>query len=301
MTSTIPDTRGNMTSNHTIPQPPNYASIISVITINILLSILGTLGNILVLLVIFLNVRRTSVSNLLLGNLGAIDLLSTAYLVPGAVYKIFGVQLDFYHVPENFLVVQRSIVQFVVAASVSSLFFIALDRYLAISCPFKYNSILTKRRVIVCIVLSWITAAFVSFIFMYLRFFFIQSIYCTLLILTTIALYIHIFVIALKKERQIAAFRLPNTQRGINYLRERKSAKTTAIILGVFLTAWVPSVVFYATVTPKDPSYVAYQGWMNTIYFFNASLNPFIYCVRSSNFRKRAKQLVKSSMIHFRL
>lgn len=290
-----------MTSNQTIPQPSNYASVISVITINILLSILGTLGNVVVLLVIFLNFRRATVSNLLLGNLGAIDLLSTAYLVPGAVYKIFGVQLDFYRVPESFLVVQGSIVQFVVAASVSSLFFIALDRYLAISFPFKYKSVLTKRRVIVCIPLSWITAAFVSFTFTYFKFFFIQSIYCTLSILITITLYIHIFVIALKKERQIAAFRLPNVQRRINYLRERKSAKTMAIILGVFLTAWVPSVVFYATVTSKDPSYLTYQGWMNTIYFFNASLNPFIYCIRSSNFRKRAKQLVKSWMIHFSL
>ena len=97
-----------MTSNQTIPQHSNYASVISVITINILLSILGTLGNVVVLLVIFLNFRRATVSNLLLGNLGAIDLLSTAYLVPGAVYKIFGVQLDFCRVPESFLEIGRA-------------------------------------------------------------------------------------------------------------------------------------------------------------------------------------------------
>lgn len=301
MMPTIPD-RGNITSHPTTMAPVvNLPSVISATTINILLSIFGTLGNLLVLLVIFLNVRLASVSNLLLGNLAAIDLLCTAYLVPGAVYKMFCVGMGFCHVPETFQVLQRAIVQFVVAAAVSSLFAIAVDRYIAISFPFKYATIVTKRRTMVYIFLSWILAAFVSFVFEYVKFFYIQSVYCILLILVTISLYIHIFVFALKKARQIAALQVSNIKRGTNFLRERKSAKTMVIILGVFIVAWVPAVVFYAVVKPADPRFPLIQNWMNTIYFANASLNPFIYCVRSRNFRKRAKKLVKSSMIRFNL
>ena len=301
MALTIPEPRGNMTSHQPMTPTVNFVSVISAITVNILLSILGTLGNLLVLVVIFFNIRLASVSNLLLGNLGAIDLVCTAYLVPGAVYKIFGVQIGLCYVPETFLTVQRSIVQFVVAASVSNLFFIAVDRYLAISFPFKYASMLTKRRAISCIILSWIVAALISFTFQYFKFFYVQSIYCTLLILLTIALYIYIFVFAIRKERQIAALQVANIKRGTNFLHERKSTKTMVIILGVFLAAWVPALVFYSTVSTADPRYVMYQGWINTIYFVNASLNPFIYCVRSSNFRKKAKQLMKVAMIRFSL
>ena len=63
----------------------DLASAISAATINVLLSILGTIGNLPVLMVIFLNIRRASASNILLANLAAIDLLRMFYVVPGAI------------------------------------------------------------------------------------------------------------------------------------------------------------------------------------------------------------------------
>lgn len=280
----------------------NLASAISGATINILLIILGTLGNLLVLMVIFINIRLASVSNLLLANLGLIDLLCTAYLVPGATYKLFCIGMGMEcHVPNTFLLVQGGIVQFVVAAAVFSLFAIAMDRYIAVSFPFKYSSLVTKRRVVFSVLLSWIAAGLIAFTFKYLKWFYIQSAYCILLILVTTFLYIHIFLFALKKERQIAALQVSNIRRVSNFLHERKSTKTMAIILGVFIAAWVPAVVFYAVVQKHDPIYPHLQNWINTIYFVNAALNPFVYCVRSRNFRKRVKLLAKSSMIRFNL
>ena len=304
-TPAIPQ-QGNITTN--LPMTAamttlniNLASVISGATINIILIVLGTLGNLLVLMVIFINIRLASVSNLLLANLGLIDLLCTAYLVPGATYKLFCIGMGLCHVPNTFLLVQGGIVQFVVAAAVFSLFAIAVDRYIAISFPFKYSSLVTKRRVVFSVLLSWIVAALIAFTFKYLKLFYIQSAYCILLILVTTFLYIHIFLFALKKERQIAALQVSNIRRVSNFLHERKSTKTMAIILGVFIAAWVPAVVFYAVVQRDDPIYPHLQNWINTIYFVNAALNPFVYCVRSRNFRKRVKLLAKSSMIRFNL
>lgn len=285
---------------HPSPLPPNLASSISAVIIDVLLVILGTLGNLLVLLVILLNIRLATASNLLLANLALIDFICMFLLVPGGIYKYL-CRMGFCHVPQTFVLAHRALAQFIVAAAVSSLFAIAVDRTLSIKFSFKYTSIMTKRRAIVFISLTWILGAVISFIFMVLKFIYVQPAYCSVLIMVTIFLYIHIFLIALKKERQIANLQITNVQRNTNFLHERKSTKTMAIILGVFCAAWIPAVVFYAVVSPNDPRYFNIQNWINTIYYLNASLNPFVYCVRSVNFRKRIKKLMKSSMVRFGL
>lgn len=288
---------GNITTHPSLS--PNLASGISVIVINFLLSLLGTLGNLLVLLVISVNIRLATPSNLLLANLASVDFICMAFVAPGSIYKQFCRKLGFCHLSEMTVLAFRGLGQFVVAAAVSSLFAIAVDRFLAISFPFKYTSMMTKRRTVYCICLTWLAGAVITFVFMGLNFVYIQSAYCILLILVTISLYIHIFLFALKKERQIAALQITNAKRTTNFLHERKSTKTMAVILGVFAASWVPAVVFYAVVSPEDPRFPDIQSWINAIYYLNATLNPFIYCVRSVNFRKRVKQLVKSTMIRF--
>lgn len=290
---------GNLTLNPSLP--PNLASSISALTIDVILSIFGTLGNLLVLLVILINVRHATVSNLLLANLAAIDFICMAFVTPGAIYKYLSIRLRYCYVSETFVLAHRALAQFIVSAAVSSLFAIAVDRVLAISFPFKYTTILTKRRAVYFICLTWIAGALISTIFMALNFVYIQSAYCTILILVTICLYIHIFLFALKKERQIAALQITNVKGTTNFLHERKSTKTMAIILGVFAAAWIPAVVFYPVVSKEDPRFLDIQNWINTIYYLNATLNPFIYCVRSVNFRKSVKKLLKSFMIRFSL
>ena len=280
---------------------PNLASCISIIVINSLLSIFGTLGNLLVLLVISVNLRLTTPSNLLLANLALVDFICMAFVAPASIYRQLCRKLGFCHLSETTVLAFRGLGQFVVAAAVSSLFVIAVDRFLAISFPFKYTSMMTKRRTVYCSCLTWLAGGLITFVFMGLNFVYIQSAYCTLLILVTTSLYIHIFLSALKKERQIAVLRIPNAKRTTNFLHERKSTKTMAIILGVFAASWVPAVVFYAVVSPEDPRFPDIQSWINAIYFLNATLNPFIYSIRSVNFRRRVKRLVKSSMIRFSL
>lgn len=292
---------GNTTLHPMLSNQHNVASSISTITVDVLLSILGTLGNLLVLMVILFNIRLATASNLLLANLAFIDFICMAFVTPGGLYKNLCNRFGFCHANETFVLVHRGLAQFVVSAAVASLFAIAVDRFVAISFPFKYTSLMTKRRTVYCICLTWISGVLISSIFMGLNFVYIQSAFCTLLILVTISMYIHIFLFALKKERQIAALQITNVKGSTNFLHERKSTKTMAIILGVFAAAWIPAVVFYIVVKPADPRYLDIQGWINTMYFLNASLNPFIYCVRSVNFRKRLKLLVKTSMIRFSL
>ena len=48
---------------------------------------------------------------------------------------------------------------------------------------------------------------------------------------------------------------------------ERKSTKKMAFVLGVYLTCWVPSAVFYSVLRPADFLFRRIQPWINSVYY----------------------------------
>ena len=121
-----------------------------------------------------------------------------------------------------------------------------------------------------------------------------MNILCLFLVLFTLSLYIYIFSIALKHERKIVLLQVqyPDLKRSTAHPWERKSTKTMAIVLGVYLTCWVPSVVFYSVLRPTDFLFRRIQPWINSVYYLSAVLNPFIYGLRSEKFRREVRRLV---------
>jgi len=75
--------------------------------------------------------------------------------------------------------------------------------------------------------------------------------------------------------------------------REKKAAKTLAIVTGAFIICWLPFFVM-AVIAPLC------QGCINEIVFsfflwlgyFNSTLNPIIYTVFSPEFRQAFKKLL---------
>ena len=273
---------------------PSLLTGSTVIVADGLIAIVGTVGNLLVLTVIFVHIRLSTVSNILIANLASVDLLTAFVLIPGGLYRHVCNRMGYCRVNKVFVLSHRILAQFVVTAASTSLFVIAMERFIAIAFPFRYKSLFTRKRAIACALLTWTLGALITGIFHGLNIVYIQVIYCILLILVTFFLYIYIFSIALKHEKKIAAMQGGFSSRTAQLPWERKSAKTMAIVLGVFALCWVPSVAFYSVVKRNDWLYPRMQFWMNTLYYLNAALDPFIYCVRSEKFRKSVKKLFKS-------
>lgn len=273
---------------------PSTASGFVFVAINGLTLITGTMGNLLVLTVVFVNIHTSTVSDLLVANLASFDLLTALVLIPGSIYRHVCVKMGYCHVREAAVRILSVLVQFAVTASISSLLTIALDRFIAIAFPLRHRILPTKKRVVISVLFTWTSGVFVTGIFNGLGIVYIQNTYCICLILVTASLYIYIFSIALKQERKIAAIVAFYRKRRTVFLWERKSTKTMVIVLGVYALCWVPSVVFYSVIPRDDWRFPRIQCWVKTLYYFNASLDPVIYCLRSKRFRKAVKKLIKT-------
>ncbi|XP_065112760.1 trace amine-associated receptor 4-like [Paramisgurnus dabryanus] len=208
-------------------------------------------------------------------------------------------------------------------SSLIHLSLISIDRYWAICDPLKYKMRITNNTVIVCITFTWTFSFVYSFSVVFsgvnavgLEALILQmscfggcgmfinkewGLTCLILLFIipgTImsSLYIIIFNVV-KKHAKVLSEKVSVTTTGVNIQssahRERKAAKTLALVMGVFFICWLPLSIaaavdpFLNFVTPAD----VFEAlvWLS---YFNSTFNPLIYGFFYPCFQKAFKTLI---------
>nr|XP_055041352.1 trace amine-associated receptor 4-like [Misgurnus anguillicaudatus] len=208
-------------------------------------------------------------------------------------------------------------------SSLIHLSLISIDRYWAICDPLKYKMRITNKTVTVFITFTWIFSFVYSFSVVFsgvyavgLEAYTLQvscfggcavffnkewgliSIILLFIIPGTImsSLYIIIFNVV-KKHAKVLSEKVSVTTTGVNSQssahRERKAAKTLALVMGVFFLCWLP--YFIATAVDPFINFMTPPAVYEALFwfaYFNSACNPLIYGFFYPRFQKAFKTLI---------
>ncbi|XP_055041397.2 trace amine-associated receptor 4-like [Misgurnus anguillicaudatus] len=286
----------------------------------LLIILMTVFGNLLIIISISHFKQLQSPTHLIVQSLAVCDCLLGSLVMP---YSMVRAVEGCWFLGDVVCKVHSSLDMTLCISSLLHLSLISIDRYWAICDPLKYRMRVTNTTVTVFITFTWIFSFVYSFSIVFsgvnavgLEAFILQmscfggcvlflnkewAVTCVILafiIPGTImsSLYIIIFTVV-KKHAKVLSEKVSVTTTGVNSQssahRERKAAKTLALVMGVFFICWLPFSIatavfpFFNFVTPG----VVFQALLWFAYF-NSACNPLIYGFFYPRFQKAFKTLI---------
>ncbi|XP_044184053.1 probable G-protein coupled receptor No18 [Acropora millepora] len=256
-------------------------------------SLIGSVGNLLVLLAVFKNDNIRTIPDFFITSLAFSDFTVCAVFLPLSIYQFHqpqntGQQKDLSSLARSFLG------QVSMVASATNMFAVTIDRVIAIGFPFKYVASVTKQKAAVTIAVVWmISIALGALLIGELISIYVIAIYSAVLLLNTIVMYIYIFVKAKRQENRIQemTIRMPGVS------AEKKVAKTIFTVVGIYAVCWLPTLLLPAFVNPSSEQFQQSFPWVMTLLASNSALNPFIYCLKSQKYRLAFSKILRRTSL----
>ena len=281
-----------------------YKHLVALVTADLIAALPTILLNALVIFAVVTRRPLRNNSTILLACLAGVDLLTGLVALPFAflvdLKRLLGAG-PFCSLEKAFIVT----VTMVGYASISHLVVISIDRYTAIKYPLRYEVIVTERRIIIGIILSWGFTLFMTihaFVLVVLQSGRIYSVYSQMNVILQIVAgasfivviswsYGYIYRETRRQIKRLKAEQLP--QEEIQRIeKDRRAAITLAIILIALVITYLPAIVFGLLTTlpgsiTSPPRFICVTwSWVGLAIMLGALFNPVIYCWRMKNLRR---------------
>ncbi|XP_017509905.2 alpha-1A adrenergic receptor isoform X2 [Manis javanica] len=153
---------GNASDSSNCTHPPAPVNISKAILLGVILGgliIFGVLGNILVILSVACHRHLHSVTHYYIVNLAVADLLLTSTVLPfSAIFEILG----YWAFGRVFCNIWAAVDVLCSTASILGLCIISIDRYIGVSYPLRYPTIVTQKRGVMALLCAWALSLVIS-------------------------------------------------------------------------------------------------------------------------------------------
>lgn len=269
---------------------------ITLIFINAMVCVSGTLGNIMVCVAVVTNPRLRRRSNYFLFSLAIADLIVTMISEP--LFVAILLKKTFFNscaasLNRPFLV----LIRLSCTASVLHLAAISVDRLFAVVFPLRHKFIMGSCVSNTMLIACW-TVSFLAPVFHRL----VPNILAKVLFGSSILFFSYLvvffcyslIVISLARKRKMRHQLSPGlSQSEKNSRVEARVAVTLAIVILVFTASWIPFfVIFWSTGKPMVNIYGPAFMWIRTLALSNSAMNFVIYGSRMKNFRESFSKVV---------
>lgn len=141
----------------------DYGPVLAAAIFEIIISLVGTLGNSFTIIAVLRNRNLQYATNFLIVSLSVADALVCTILVPMRASQHIAYQYDS-KIPKSFVEVAGFVGRVNIIASISTLVCLSIDRYLALSRPLKYATSIRYNlwKVLAAIATIWILAIFIT-------------------------------------------------------------------------------------------------------------------------------------------
>ena len=278
---------------------------ISFSAVNILLSITATLGNSLILVALHKESSLHPPSKLLYRCLATTDLL--VGLVNQPLYATYWMSVVYEHWSFCRYVRDAIVISSYVLCGVSLMTTtaISVDRLLAMLLGLRYKEIVTLRRTyiilaIVCVVCV-VTSLFFHFNYRITFWFSLIGLLSCLVI--SIASYTKIFCALSHHQAQVQDYaqQQPSQPNALNMVRYRKALQSALWVQLALVVCYVPLLTVEILISlrkERSPNLIIFRGIAVVIFYFNSTLNPFLYCWKISEVRRAVKQTIRRAICY---